>query len=132
MIYVGELKDGTEVISLIPYATLFSDQTFLPACPKEVVEELCPAKKEIEIVLPSGIKVTKVTHYLTETQKVKLDKLQRRGRLVILPRTVLDALNECPSERVTRFGYCVGQKPTPSTSHCKPNEKVIDVTCWMY
>jgi len=132
MLHIGKLKDGTEIISLIPYAVLFSDKTFLPACPKEVVEELCPAKKETEVVLPSGVKVVKVTQYLTEDQKVKLDKLQRKGRLVILPRTVLDALNESPSERVNRFGHCVGQKSTPSTAHCKPHEKVVDVTCWMY
>lgn len=132
MIHIGKLKDGTEIISLIPYAVLFSDKTFLPACPKETVEQFCPVKKETEIVLPSGIKVIKITYHLTEAQKVRLDELQCGGRLVILPRTVLDVLNEHPSERMTRFGYCVGQKPTPSTSHCKPNDKVVDVTCWMY
>ena len=106
---IGTLKNGIKIISLIPYAVLFNDRTFLTPCPKEVVEELAPKKKEIKIILPSGVPVIKVVWYLTEHQKSKLDTLQKGNRLVLVSRVVLDALNENPEERINRFSYCVGQ-----------------------
>ncbi len=132
MTNIGKLKDGTKITSLIPYAIVFSDRTFIPACPKDLADLFTPIKLEEDVVLPSGVKTLRITWHLTEKQKQQLDLFQKNGRLVIVSRTVLDALNRNPEERLTRFAYCVGQKATEATVNAKPNERVVDVTCWMY
>ncbi len=129
---IGTLKNGIKIISLIPYAVLFNDRTFLTPCPKEVVEELTPKKKEVKIILPSGVPVIKVVWYLTEHQKSKLENLQKGNRFVLVSRVILDALNENPEERINRFSYCVGQKPTEATANSKTTDRVMDTSCWMY
>ena len=128
----GTLKDGTKIVSMIPYATLFSDKTFLPACKKEIAERILPVKREEEVTLQNGIKTVRVFWELSYKQKQLLKLLQAGGRLVLLPRTVLDALNQDPKERMTEFFGCVGQKATEATANSKPHERVVDVNCWMY
>lgn len=132
MVKISRLKDGTKIVSLIPYSIIFSDGTYVPACPKEISEKFYPSKKEEECILSSGVKVVKVVNVLSDTQKRNIEILQKEGRLVVLPRVILDALNQDPEERVNRFGRCVGQKTTTDTLHSKPNERVADATRWMY
>lgn len=129
---IGQLKDGTRVLSLIRYATLFSDRTFIPGCGQELLDKLTPRILEEKIELESGVTAIYLIKHLDEDQKKIIDTLQTYADLVLLPRVILDALNTDSVERVTRFYKCVGQKFTENTVNLKMEQRVVDITCWMY
>lgn len=130
--YIGKLKNGKTVASLIKFATLFEDNTFIPACKPEAVDKLTPHIKEKEVLLKGEIKTISLVKYLTDEQKCYLDKIQKNVDLVLLPRVILDALAEDTTERSVRFHKCVGQKFTQASVNLPSHQRVVETNVWMY
>lgn len=129
---IVKLKNGKVVFSVMRYSVIFDDGTYVPACDLKLLDSLTPTIEEEIVMLPNGLKTIKLVKRLKEEQKVLLDRIQLYANIVLLPRVILDALNENPEERVTRFARCVGQKLTEDSHGSQPDKSKVMTDCWMY
>lgn len=129
---IVKLKNGKVVFSLIRYPVVFEDGTTISAGDSELLDILTPHIEEEVVTLPNNLKTIKLVKRLKEDQKVLLDRIQLYANIVLLPRVILDALNENPEERVTRFARCVGQKLTEDSHGSQPDKSKVMTDCWMY
>jgi len=131
-ITITTLTNGKTILSTIPYEIVFTTGIVLPPGSRELFDNLVPKYGEEEVMLPNNLKTVKLVKYLTEKQKEQLDELQTKADIVILPRYLLDVLNEHPEERIGRFGKCVGQYFTAETMSLPPSKKIVRVDIWAY
>ena len=129
---IVKLKNGKVLFSLMRYPVMFEDGTTISAGDSELLDILTPHVEEEVVTLPNNLKTIKLVKRLKEDQKVLLDRIQLYANIVLLPRVILDALNEDPEERVTRFGRCVGQKLTEDSHGSRPDKGKVVTDCWMY
>lgn len=129
---IVKLKNGKVVFSLMRYPVVFDDGTTMPAADLKLLDSLTPHLEEEVVMLPNQLKTIKLVKRLKEEQKVLLDRIQLYANVVLLPRVILDALNEKQEERISRFARCVGQKLTEDSHGSQPDKSKVLTDCWMY